>query len=96
MALALALLVVLILVALLSAGLYRFRSVRRYRRCRVVIHTKAGESIAGVLTGSWIDCFVLEDAVYLAEKADLKGQALVLKSEVNWLQVLGPGDEAAT
>ena len=67
------------------------RSVRRYARQRVVIHTADDQSLRGFLRAAYRDHFVLSDAEYLAEGATtaIEGDAVVLRSNVAWLQILG-------
>lgn len=64
------------------------RGVARYEKRRVVVHTKEGTSLQGVLVGSYADCFALREAKYLSENADLGGEAVVLKANVDWVQAL--------
>lgn len=64
--------------------------VRRLERRRVVIHTKDDRSIRGVLTKNYRDCLVLAQAEYLheAKPTELEGDAVILRDNVSWLQVL--------
>lgn len=65
-------------------------------RSRVVVHTRGGSSIEGVLTGLYPDCLVLEHASALSGSGRLSidGEALIERTKVDWIQRLGPGEEA--
>lgn len=67
------------------------RGVRKLVRSRVVVHTRDDQSIRGILTASYRDCFVLAEPQYLgeAQPSDLEGRAVILRDNVAWLQVLG-------
>jgi hypothetical protein len=60
-------------------------------RRRVVVHTKDDSSIRGVLTATHADCYLIGRPEYLNEAApqELQGEALVLRSNVSWIQILG-------
>lgn len=64
--------------------------LRRLRRRRVVVQTKDDRSIRGVLTENYRDCLVLSQAEYLheAKANELEGDAVILRDNVSWLQVL--------
>lgn len=64
--------------------------IRRLRRRRVVVQTKDDRSIRGVLTSSYHDCVVLAQPEYLheAKANELEGDAVILRENVSWLQVL--------
>jgi hypothetical protein len=62
-------------------------------RRRVIVHTRDGQSIRGVLVGEYRDCLVLEAAEFLREAPgpeDIAGRAVVERNNVSWLQVLEP------
>lgn len=65
-------------------------------RHRVVVHTKAGSSIEGILTALYPDDLVLEHASVLSSggRLAIDGEAVIGRSEVDWIQRLGPGEEA--
>jgi len=59
-------------------------------RHRVVAHTKDDRSIRGVLVSDYPDCILLDAPEYLAEPetTQLKGRAVILRSNLAWIQVL--------
>lgn len=64
-------------------------ALRRFRRYRVVLHTKDDRSIRGVLSEVHRDCMVITEPEYLAEAAQpLKGRAVIERSNVSWFQVI--------
>lgn len=80
--------------------LFARSAVRAYldtvERSRVVVHTRAGSSIEGVLTHVYPDVVVLEHASYLtgSGRTTIDGEAIVERPKVDWIQRLGPGEEA--
>lgn len=70
------------------------RRIRRYLealgRPTVVVHTNAGASIRGILTGVYDDVIVLRHAAHLsaAGTVDIDGEAIILRHEVQFLQHL--------
>lgn len=76
--------------ALLVWGVAQRRGVARFTKRRVVIHTIKGSSIQGVLRETYLDCFVLGSPKYLdeAQPADLPGEVTVLRTQVDFVQVL--------
>lgn len=80
--------------------LFRRSAVRAYletvERSRVVVHTRGGASIEGVLTNVYPDCLVLEHASYLSAggRTTIDGEAIIERAKVEWIQKLGPGEEA--
>lgn len=81
--------ILVIAATLITCGsVYQARGIRRLVRQRVIVHTKTGHSIGGILVGEFTDCLRLEEPKYLGENADLSGEAVVLRSDISWLQVL--------
>lgn len=74
--------------------------VRRYletvERSRVVVHTTGGSSIEGVLIGLYPDCLVLAHASALSTtgRIAIDGEPIIERKKVDWIQRLGPGEEA--
>lgn len=70
--------------------------LRRYidgmERESVVVHTKTGSSISGVLISVHRDCVVLRHAKLLSASGSvvIDGEAIVPRAEVEWIQ--RPGD----
>lgn len=60
---------------------------------RVVVHTKDDQSIRGILVAVHHDSLQLTGVEYLEkareEAQGIPGEAMVLRSNVSWLQVLG-------
>lgn len=83
------LLVASVAVLLLAIGVVRLSALRFFKR-RVVVHTSGDRSIRGVLTGVYTDCIVVSDPEYLGEArpAELEGRVVVLRTQVDWMQVL--------
>lgn len=78
-------------VILAAGGVYGWqrRGVVRFVKRRVVVHTKVGVSIQGILIASHGDCVELRQPEELAQKATLEGEAVILKSNIDFIQVLG-------
>ena len=68
------------------------RGIDRLEKRRVVVHTKDDQSIRGVLLAAHRDSLRLGSVEYLErareEARGIPGEALVLRSNVSWLQVL--------
>lgn len=65
--------------------------MRRFVKRRVVAHTKDGQSIRGVLLSNHRDCVVIDQPEYLGQAPDehkLEGDAVILKDNLAWVQVL--------
>lgn len=82
--------VALIELGLLAWGLAHRRGAGRFEKRRVVLHTTDDRSVQGVLDGVYPDCFVLSSPKYLdeANPSDLPGNAVVLRPNISWMQVL--------
>jgi hypothetical protein len=71
----------------------RQQGFRRRLRRTVVIHTRDGRSLRGLLVGEYSDCIVLAHAELLDEEMKIGGEAIVALSNVSWAQdVTGVGD----
>lgn len=60
---------------------------------QVVVHTRDGRSVQGVLVGVWADAIELRAAAVLIHSGDrvpLDGQTLVPVERVEWYQALPP------
>ncbi len=59
-------------------------------RSRVIVTTKDDQAIRGVLAADYPDCIVLDAPEFLEAPAveQLKGRAVVLRSNIGWIQVL--------
>lgn len=70
------------------------RWIDRLTRRSVVVHTRDGASLKGVLVGSYRDCLVLAHVRYLAGEgeASVDGEAVVPRETVGWIQVI-PSEE---
>lgn len=65
--------------------------IRRLAGRQVVVHTKAGSSIRGVVSTVGTDCVVLEAPVYLGEaqtQDDLEGRVVIERAQVDFTQEL--------
>jgi small nuclear ribonucleoprotein (snRNP)-like protein len=71
------------------------RWINRLTRRTVVVHTRDGQSLRGVLVGAYRDCLVLSHAVYLAGEGEVNvdGEVAVPRQTVGWLQVIPPRGE---
>lgn len=66
------------------------RGLPRLVRQRVVIHTKTGSSIRGVLRDVYRDCVSIAEPEFLheAQPADLAGAVVIERGQIDWIQVL--------
>lgn len=73
----------------------RMRWIERLTRRSVVVHTRDGASMRGVLVATYRDCLVLSHANYLAGEGAVAvdGEVVVPRETVSWLQVMPPGEE---
>lgn len=69
------------------------RGVARYAKRTVLLHTKDGQSLRGVLDGVYVDCLVLVAAVDLETDTKLRGYAIVPRSNVSYLQAVEASNE---
>lgn len=69
------------------------RGIRRLVRASVIAHTKDDQSIRGVLKAEYRDCIVLAEPHYLheAKEDSLKGDAVIPRDNLSWLQVRDAG-----
>ena len=69
------------------------RGVRRLRGDRVVVHSRDGRSLRGVLADTFADCVIISGVEYLdeANPVGLPGQAVVLLENVSWIHRLSEG-----
>lgn len=70
--------------------MYAVRWINRLTRRTVVVNTRDGQSLRGVLVAVYRDCIVLAHAVYLAGEGEVKadGEVVVPRETVGWLQVM--------
>ncbi len=60
----------------------------QYERRTAVVHTRDGNSLQGVLVGAYDDAVVLRHATDLDSTEQLKGDIIVPRPNVSYLQVL--------
>lgn len=76
-----------------------FKPLRRIelaRLNRVVVHTKDGHTLSGVLWREYADAVDLRSVSYIRDDATVlpvDGNILVLLENVSWIQELGAGDK---
>lgn len=66
-----------------------FRWIDRLRRQTVVVHMSNGQSIRGLLVGTYKDCLVLAHAAYLGSGGSVQpidGEAVVPREQIVWMQ----------
>lgn len=73
----------------------RVRWIDRLTRRSVVVHTRDGASMRGILVAAHRDCLVLAHVRYLAGEGEVTvdGEAVVPRDTVAWLQVMPLGEE---
>lgn len=84
--------VLVLLAAIAAVVLYRERRwLFRLERRTVVVHTRNGSSIRGVLAGTYQDALVLTAAALLSgnETIPIDGDVTVPRGNVDWIQGLG-------
>lgn len=62
------------------------RGLRRHLRRTLVVHTKDGRSLRGVLTHEHTDCLVLSQARLLDVDIALGGETVILRENISWAQ----------
>ena len=88
-----ALLAVVALLFVIAAVYVSMTGVGSFTKRRVVVHTlkvSDDRSIRGVLKAAHRDCVILEAPEYLDEAnvIPMEGDAVVLRSQIAWMQVL--------
>lgn len=77
---------------LIGWGIAQRRGIARYQKRRVVVHTLRpdDQSIRGVLTGVYPDCLVLSSPDWIdeAQQVGVDGDAVILRANVSWVEVL--------
>jgi small nuclear ribonucleoprotein (snRNP)-like protein len=64
------------------------RRLNRLRGHTVILHTRDGQSIRGVLTGVHVDCLLLENGEHLGDATvEIAGRTVVPRENFSWLQV---------
>lgn len=69
----------------------RLKWIERQTKSTVVLHTRDGQSIRGVLIRAYSDCVVLHHAAFLSPgggETQVDGEVILPRPNLSWLQVI--------
>lgn len=62
--------------------------LRRLRKSTVVVHLLSGQSLQGILRETYRDVIILSHVRHLDEKADLQGEIVIPRGQVDFYQTV--------